>query len=142
MVADVVSTQWDRPLPEIDSDSAEFYASAARGTLLIQACPVCGHRQFYPRVLCTQCGGAPEWLECDGKGEVYTFTVVRQVGIPPFNKNVPYVIAMIRLTEGILMLGELTDCDPDQVSIGDPVEVYMALAAPELGIPFWRPRTA
>ena len=49
-------TEWQRPLPRPDNVTGPYWEAAARGELLIQRCPACGHRQFYPRALCTACG--------------------------------------------------------------------------------------
>jgi uncharacterized OB-fold protein len=131
--------EWVKPLPQPDNVSAPYWQAAAEGRLLVQQCPKCGQRQFYPRALCTNCGSDPEWLECSGRGTVHTFTIVRQYGARPFRDELPYAIAMVELEEGPMMLGAVTDCDVDDVSIGMPVEVHYVKAADDIGIPYWRP---
>jgi uncharacterized protein len=131
--------EWQKPLPGPDDVNREYWAAAAEGRLLVQECPSCGHRQFYPRALCTQCGGEPGWLTCSGRGTVHTFTVIRQMGMPPFRDELPYVVAMIELEEGPLMMGNVTGVEPDAVRIGLPVEAYFVRAADDVGIPMWRP---
>ena len=131
--------EWQKPLPAIDDVNRDFWAAAAEGRLLVQACPRCGHRQFYPRALCTVCGDTPEWLECSGRGTVHTFTIIRQMGMRPFRDELPYVVAMVELEEGPLMMGNVTDCDPESVRIGMPVEAHFVRAADDLGVPLWRP---
>jgi uncharacterized OB-fold protein len=59
----------------------------------------------------------------------------------PFRDELPYVIAMVDLEEGPRMMGAITDCDPDAVQIGMPVEVHFVQAAEDIGIPYWRPRS-
>lgn len=136
----VIAEEWAKPLPQPDPVSAPYWKAAAEGRLLIQQCPKCGHRQFYPRALCTACAADPEWLECSGSGEVHTYTVVRQYGAKPFRDELPYVIAMVELEEGPMMLGAVTDVEPDDVRIGMPVIVHFVKAADDVGIPYWRPR--
>jgi hypothetical protein len=131
--------EWQRPLPATDEVNAAYWSAAAEGRLLIQECAECGHRQFYPRALCTHCGGEPRWLECTGRGTVHTFTVVRQMGMRPFRDDLPYVVAMVELEEGPMMMGNVTDCDPDSVRIGLPVEAYFLRAAEDVGVAMWRP---
>jgi uncharacterized protein len=131
--------EWRKPLPVIDEVNGAYWSAAAEGRLLIQECPHCHHRQFYPRALCTRCGGEPEWLECSGRGTVHTFTVVRQMGMRPFRDELPYVVAMIELEEGPRMMGNVTGCDPDAVRIGLPVEAYFVRAAEDVGVVMWRP---
>ena len=130
--------EWHKPLPVVDDVNREYWAAAAEGRLLIQACPHCGHRQFYPRALCTACGDTPEWLECSGRGTVHTFTVIRQMGMRPFRDELPYVVAMVELEEGPLIMGNVTGCDPDTVRIGLPVEAHFVRAADDVGVPMWR----
>jgi hypothetical protein len=130
---------WNKPLPDADNVSAPYWKAGSEGRLLVQECPTCGNRQWYPRAVCTACGADPEWLECSGKGIVHTFTVVRQFGMKPFRDEVPYVVAMIDLEEGPRMMGAVTDCEPDAVRIGMPVEVHFVEAAEDIGVPYWRP---
>ncbi len=140
-----VSGSWDdpdlagRPLPGPDMLSAGYWEAARRGELRIQECPACGHRQFYPRLLCTECGGTPEWMAASGRGTVHTFTVVRKNLAPPFDRLTPYVVAVVELDEGPRMMGNVTHCDPDRVRIGMAVTAYAVVADEGIGVPFWRP---
>jgi uncharacterized protein len=140
-----VVADWDdprfagRPRPDPDQLSAQFFAAADAGELRYQECPSCGHRQFYPRLLCTECGGEPEWRAASGRGSVHTFTVVRQSLMPPFDGLAPYVIAMVELDEGPKMMGNVTDCDPGDVHIGMPVSAYAVRVEEGISVPFWRP---
>ena len=131
--------EWAKPLPQLDNVNEEYWKAAREGRLLIQQCTECGNRQWYPRALCTQCGGDPEWLEASGRGTIHTYTVVRQQGIPAFKAELPYVITMVELEEGPMIFGSMPGVDPDTVSIGMPVEVYFVAAAEDTGIPYWRP---
>jgi uncharacterized OB-fold protein len=131
--------EWPKPLPGPDAVTAPYWKAASEGRLLIQECASCGHRQWYPRALCTHCGGDPDWLECSGRGTVHTFTVIRQMGMRPFRDELPYVIAMVQLDEGPLVFGNVTGCSIEDVAIGMPVEVWFTKAADEVGIPSWRP---
>ena len=131
--------EWAKPLPQLDNVNEEYWKAAREGRLLIQQCPKCGHRQWYPRAVCTQCAADPEWLEASGRGTVHTYTVVRQQGIPAFKAELPYVITMVELEEGPMIFGSMPGVDPDAVSIGMPVEVYFVAAADDTGIPYWRP---
>lgn len=131
--------EWAKPLPLLDNVSGPYWQAAAEGRLLIQQCPACGNRQWYPRALCTACGADPEWLECSGRGRVHTFTVIRQFAMLPFRDELPYVIVMVELEEGPLIMGAMTDCDPESVGIDMAVEVCFVRAADDVGVPYWRP---
>jgi len=131
-----------RPVPDPDALSAEFWSAAATGELRYQECPECGHRQHYPRLLCTACGSTPRWQASSGRGTVHTFSVVRKNLAPPFDTLAPYVVAVIELEEGPRMMGNVTHCAPEQVFIGMPVVAYAVLARDDIGVPFWKPTDA
>jgi len=131
--------EWAKPLPQIDNVNAEYWQAAREGRLLVQQCPACGHRQWYPRALCTECGAEPEWLETAGRGTVHTFTVIRQQGIPAFKAELPYAVVMVDLEEGPRVFGAMPGVDVARVAIPLPVEVYFVAAADDTGVPYWRP---
>ena len=130
-----------RPLPQPDNVSAPYWAGAAAGKVMYQECPACGHRQFYPRAMCTACAAEPEWREASGRGNVHTFTVIRQNWANPFREELPYVVGMVELEEGVRMMTNITDCPVEDVHIGMAVEAYTVKVDDEVGIPFWRPVT-
>ena len=129
------------PRPDLEGEWKPFWDATARGELLIQECTSCHKRQFYPRAICTHCGGEPAWLTASGYGTVYTFSVVRQNLVRPFREMLPYVLAMVDLDEGVRMMTNITDCDLDDVTIGLPVEVHMIEVRPGFRVPYWRPRS-
>ena len=131
--------EWAKPLPGLENVNGEYWKAAREGRLLIQECPSCGHRQWYPRALCTQCAGEPAWLETAGRGAVHTFTVIRQQGIPAFKAELPYAVVMVELDEGPLIFGSMPGVDVDTIEIGLPVEVYFVAADEDTGVPYWRP---
>jgi uncharacterized OB-fold protein len=132
-----------RPLPEVsDPITEEFFEGCARGELLVQRCAdaACGHRQFFPRWCCTRCGGAVEWMVGSGRGTVHTYTIIRQNHAEPFRSELPFVVAMIELEEGPRMMSNVTDIDPETVTIGMPVEVHFAASDDgSVTLPFFRP---
>jgi len=140
MSGDVTAVdEWTKPLPQPDAISGPYWQAAAEGRLLIQECPKCGNRQWYPRALCTKCGADPEWLETAGRGTLHTFTIVRQNGARPFRDELPYAVGMVELDEGPMIFGGITDCPVDDVHIGMALEVHFLKATDDVGIPYWRP---
>jgi uncharacterized protein len=129
---------WVKPIPEVDPLSEVYFKAAAEGTLLIQRCPACSHRQHYPRLVCTRCGNSPDWEAASGRGQIYTFTVIRQAGMPGFRDEVPYVIALVDLEEGPRLMGNLPGCDPDDVRIGMPVEAFQVRITDDIAMVQWR----
>jgi uncharacterized OB-fold protein len=128
-----------RPLPAFDPISSVYWEAAARGELLFQECPACGHRQLYPRALCTVCAQTPSWKLAAGAGTIHTFTVVRQHTAQPFRSWVPYAVAVIELDEGPRLMGGVINCDIEQVHVGMRVSVTFVDAGHDVTLPFWQP---
>ncbi|MFZ0216712.1 MAG: Zn-ribbon domain-containing OB-fold protein [Candidatus Dormiibacterota bacterium] len=120
-----VSTAVARPQPRFpEPDTAPFWEATKEGRLAYQVCRRCGGVVFYPRAHCTHCTS----LELDlrtsaGRGAIYTFTVIRQHGHPFFRARVPYVVAFIDLDEGFRMLAEVASPAPEEVQVGQRVEL-------------------
>ena len=49
------------------------------------------------------------------------------------------MVAMIDLDEGVRMMGNVTEVDPEAVRIGDRVQVWFADAGDRAHIPLWKP---
>ncbi|MHB1504174.1 MAG: Zn-ribbon domain-containing OB-fold protein [Acidimicrobiales bacterium] len=114
---------WEgRPWPLPDAVARPFFDAAGCGRLQLQRCVTCGTAVFYPRPYCTVCLGGLQWIEACGKGCIYTFTVIRQNLSRAWRGQVPYVVVMVELPEGVRMMGNLVGCPADEVHIGMPVE--------------------
>ncbi|MCA1830358.1 MAG: Zn-ribbon domain-containing OB-fold protein [Actinomycetota bacterium] len=116
------TSTWHLPQPDVETQ--KYWDAAADGKLMIKHCRRCGRNIFYPRDHCPVCWATDtEWIEASGRGTVYTFTIVRQNDLPPFNERVPYVVAIIELDEGVRMTSNIEGCAPEDVSCGMRVEV-------------------
>jgi uncharacterized OB-fold protein len=107
---------WPRP----NQEDREFWEGARRGELRIQKCTSCGKHQHYPRYLCIHCGKSTlEFVTAGGLATIYSFTVVRQNGVPPFSERLPFVVAVVDLDEeGARMIAALPKLDPAAARIG------------------------
>jgi len=50
-----------------------------------------------------------------------------------------YVIAYVRLDEGVTMMTNIVECDPDLLAIGQPVELLMQESENGQKIPVFKP---
>lgn len=116
-----------------------FWEGLAREKVLIQHCPACGHKQFYPRYLCTACGAEPAWTEFTGEATLYTYSVVRKHHQQPFKEMSPFVVAMVDLGEGVRMMSNLINCQLDKVHIGMPLTPVFVNARSDLPVLYWQP---
>ena len=129
-----------KPVPPVDVISAHYWQSAAQGKLMLNTCNSCENIMFYPRATCTRClSNDLGWIEASGRGEVYAFTVCYRAPDAVFREDAPYVIALIDLAEGPRMMSNVTDCDPDAVHIGMPVEAWFEPATEDIAIPKFKP---
>jgi uncharacterized OB-fold protein len=71
-------------------------------------------------------------------GSVHTFTVIRQVAgrgaSAVFQRDIPYVLALVDLMEGPRILSNVIDCTVEDVTIGMPVLVFQQASA-EIWLP-------
>jgi uncharacterized protein len=125
--------------PPMSPDTEFFWAGTQAGELRIQRCGGCGALRHPPGPACLSCGsiGKAEYQVAAGTGTVYSYVVHRHPPVP--GKQLPIVIALVELTEGVRMLGELTGVDPADVAIGMPVRVRFRRVDDDLVLPDWRP---
>ncbi|MGQ9502053.1 MAG: Zn-ribbon domain-containing OB-fold protein [Anaerolineae bacterium] len=104
-----------------------------RLSLIGEVCHTCGKKIFPPRDVCPDCAReAQHTFQFSGRGEVYSFTTVFN---PPagFEEYAPYTVALVKLEEGPIVTAQLTDVEPDQVTIGQPVEMVTRKLQDESG---------
>jgi uncharacterized OB-fold protein len=125
--------QWLAPHPT--PEDREFWKGAHRGELRIQHCTTCGKHQHFARMLCSHCGAETlEWITASGAGTIYSFTVVRQNGVPPFNERVPFVVASVDLDEdGARVIAAIPALGPEDARIGLRVQATFRPATDEFG---------
>jgi enoyl-CoA hydratase/carnithine racemase len=79
------------------------------------------------------------WREASGKAKVYTFAIMRDMVEPQFMPDLPYVLAMVDLQEGIRMMTQIVECEPAAVEIGMDVEVIFRDITDQHALPLFRP---
>jgi uncharacterized OB-fold protein len=130
---------WEpRPLPTVTPENERYWNGASNERLLLSKCPDCGLAIHYPRARCPDCFTETEWMEASGGATVYSYSVAeRMEGWP--ETDLPLVVAYVELAEGPRIMTNLVDCDPGDVSVGDPVSVAFILTEEEgVGIPVFR----
>lgn len=132
--------EWNKPLPTIVGETRPYWEACRRGQLVIQRCARCGEYQFYPRGICAHCWSTEvEWVEVSGRGTVWTYTVTYQNRTPGFAEEVPYVLALVELAEGVKLFTNIVECRPQEVRIGMPVEVTFVRANDRVTVPYFKP---
>jgi uncharacterized protein len=94
---------------------------------------------YYPRFVCPSCHRTElTHIEASGRGTIYSFTVTTK-GILEYRHAGAYVLAMVELAEGPKMVTNIVDCDPGELSIGQPVEVVFHDTGGDGALPRFRP---
>lgn len=133
-------TQVRKPVPPVDPDTRPFWEGCKRHELLLQRCDDCGAFRYPPRQFCGRCfSDNTQWVRASGRGTVYSYTVIRQIGHPAFRDQVPYVVAYVDLEEGVRMMSNIVQCPPERVHIGMPVEVVFEEVTDLITLPKFRP---
>ncbi|MGB0621559.1 MAG: Zn-ribbon domain-containing OB-fold protein [Myxococcota bacterium] len=111
------------PIPKTEI-SQGFWDAIAEGRLAIQRCTSCGLLRHYPQLRCPSCHSPDsDWADVSGRGRVHSYTVAHRAFHPAWKDHVPYVIATIELEEGVRLVCDLLDADPDTIAIDQAVEV-------------------
>lgn len=127
-----------RPLEEM----TPFWAGLSDHRFLLLRCNQCG-AWYWPFAACNDHPNEPfftnlGWTEASGRGSVFTFTRAEWTFDPYF--KAPYIYALVELEEGPVMPTNIVGCEPEEVTIGMPVEVVLENLTPDIVVPRFRPR--
>jgi uncharacterized OB-fold protein len=99
-----------------------FFEEARAGRLTGIRCAECGALAVPPKELCPSCQHRRwEAVPLSGAGTITSFTVIR---IPPRGRapEAPYAVAVVKLDEGVSVLGRLVGIPLDALKTGLPVK--------------------
>ncbi len=116
-------TQRMLPKTGLFIDTEPFWQGTERGELMLQYCPDTEQFQMFPRPVSMYSGRRElEWRKVSGRGTIYAATIVR-VAAPGLEGRVPLSLVTVELEEGVRILGNVLDRDPETVAIGQKVEL-------------------
>jgi uncharacterized protein len=143
---DVPAERWfpdEMPMPAANAETIGWWEAASEHRLVVQACASCAQVRHPPGPLCPRCRSEDAvWKHLPGTGSVYTYTVVHQAFVPALADRIPYVVVAVELegAEGVRMVSNLVDAEPEEVEVGMAVEVAWEDMGPQLALPRFRPR--
>lgn len=98
-----------------------FFERAREGQLTGVRCGKCGDLAIPPKELCPACGErAWQPVPLAGEGTIASFTVIR-VAPRAWAADAPYAVAVVKLKEGVSLLGRIVDIPLETLAIGLPV---------------------
>lgn len=107
--------------PEETDLTRPYWRAARRGAVLLQHCHACDDHWHPPQPTCPRCVSRDfEWVEARGDGELHSFTLVHHAAHTAVTGAVPYMVALVRLSESPLII-----CN------------FLGPAAPRVGMPVW-----
>ncbi len=120
------------PVPAINEESAPFWEATLADTLLIKRCNGCGEHHWYPRSKCPFCHSLDTaWVQSSGEGVIYSYSTMRRVAEP-------FTLAYVTLDEGVSLMTNIVDCDPDTLEIGQRVKVVFRQSE-DCKVPYFSP---
>ncbi len=132
----------EMPIPAMDLDTKEFWENCKNHQLTVQRCVLCGSYRFAPTPACYECQSPDyEWIESNGVGEVYTWTITHLPVHPGVTKALPYNSTVVRLLDcgGAKVLTNLVGIKNEDIQPGMKVEVEWEEVTPEVTLPRFRP---
>jgi len=129
-----------KPLPVPTPTAAPFWEGLARHQVRLQRCNHCQAWIFYPRNRCPSClSDVLRWHDVSGDGTVYTFTVSRQPTSPHFADEVPQLLAVVALDQGVRLTTTLVNVAPEAIHIGMKVKPYFDAVSDDVTLLRYQP---
>jgi uncharacterized OB-fold protein len=129
-----------KPEPKPTPETRPFWDGCAAGELRIPRCRTCARHHFYPRPICPYCGSTDlEWVASDGTATLYSYVISHRPA-PGFADETPYVIAVVELPEGVRMMTNLVNVDPnpEKLPLDMPLRVLFEQRG-EVQLPLFEP---
>jgi len=119
--------------PIVNPETEEFWQAANESRFLLRWCASCDAPHWYPRALCPFCDSTEtEWRPSSGRGEIYSFSILRR------GPGSPFCTAYVTLEEGISMMTSIVDSDLEALRIGQAVELAWKPSAGGQLLPMFR----
>jgi uncharacterized OB-fold protein len=130
-----------RPDPDRPAGPPMFRAAQWKYGFVGSKCTECGTPQLPPQRVCVKCRARDKMEEypfADRSARIATYAIDRLA----YSLNPPTINVVMDFEGGGRFLGEMTDCEPEKVAIGDEVEMTFRLIFTADGIRnyFWKAR--
>lgn len=136
---------YNKPLPDRRPEGDRFWEAAKKHTFLL---PVDegGAPFWYPRALSPKTLEPIDWVEAEGTGTVYTYSIHYFGPTKAYKGEPPYAVALVDLDEGVRVMTNLVKdepgyptLDPEDVEIGMKVRVVFHDVTDEISLPKFTP---
>jgi uncharacterized protein len=127
--------------PLADVDTQEFWDACKEHRLVVPQCSDCGYFRFAPMPLCYNCRSFSfRWVQAQGVGEIYTWTVVYRSVHPATEEAVPYNAVVVKLHDcgGAMITSNLLEVDNEDIRAGMKVSVVWDDVTQDCTLPRFR----
>ena len=112
-----------RPLPIPTPISEPFWKGLVDHQVKLQQCDDCAAWVFYPRSHCNGCLSPNlTWKGVSGSGTLYSYSVARRPTAPQFADDIPQLIVVVELNEGVRLNSVMINVAPEELIIGMAVK--------------------
>ena len=120
-------------------DDDFFWRGVDDGRLVIARCAECSHLQHPPTPMCPRCGSV-EWAvqEASGRGTVHSWIVSHHPNRTDETDERSQIVVLVELEEGVRLVSNLRDIDPQDVRNDMEVEVSFGESG-GVRLPHFRP---
>lgn len=124
------------PTPE----TLPFWEGCSHGQLWLPQCCECRTVLHPFDSTCSVClGPKRNWIQASGDGRMITWVIYRRSYNPAF--TLPYVVALIALSEGPHIISNLVDCSEATIKAGMPVRIVFDQLTDRIVLPRFRPHS-
>jgi len=125
----------DRVKPLVSHDTEFFWEGTKLGELRLQQLPDGSLRHPPIPAVWKDKSEQTDYVLSTGRGTVFSYVVHHAPKVP--GRQLPFVVALVELDEGVRMLGELRGIDPADVVVGLAVEVGFE-QLDDATLPYWK----
>jgi uncharacterized OB-fold protein len=133
--------EYNKPLPAEDPDSAVYWEGCRQKKLMLQHCSSCSKPRYPANNFCPHCRDKNfTWKESLGKGRLYSWIVVRHpVPKEIYAEDVPYIVALIDLEEGVRIASNIVGCEPESITPDMTLQVIFKPVTEQVTLPLFEP---
>ena len=128
-----------KPRPKIDTLNRGFWEAARTGKLTIQRCDNCQDQHFPGSPVCPKCLSEQQsWMPVSGRATLLSWVRFHRAYWEGFRADLPYLVALVGLEEGPMLMTNIVDAKPEDLSIGMKLEVVFDKVDDEVTLPKFR----
>jgi uncharacterized OB-fold protein len=128
-----------KPRPKIDALNRGFWEAARAERLTVQRCDDCQDIHFPGSPVCPKCLSEKQtWVPVSGRATLLSWVRFHRAYWEGFRADLPYLVALVGLEEGPMLMTNIVDARPEDLTIGIKLEVVFDKVDDEVTLPKFR----